>query len=189
MARIPLLLSQLPGAYPANLLNTVVSSSGTDGVTDGSNTFTSASAAWTTRDVGRELVIAGDRRYITAVTDPNTVEFDGATIGADTDLSWYVMTGLGGIAQEPADTGDGNKAAAGGRDLLIIENTGAGAHNVSVTAVGSPATSISNYSVGANKIARLGPFPAKGWKFSDGLHINGAHAELLLTVLSLPPIR
>lgn len=120
------------------------------------------------------------RTALTPTTLPNTFPAD------------LLLTTLGTVTAEAADataSPDGNKVSSSGWDLLLVDNSGGTARNITVTAAGNPATTITNYSVGAGEMAVLGPFPAKGWRFSDGLHINGAHADLLLTVLRLPPYR
>lgn len=73
-----------------------VRSTGTDGVTGtaggapATNTLTSASANWSSADVGHGIYIGGvnQRRVVTVVSDAHTLTFDGATIAGATGRTW-----------------------------------------------------------------------------------------------------
>ena len=67
--------------------NNIVASGG-DGVTNGTNTFTSASASWSSSDVGHGIQIGAVKRLITAVGGATTLTFSGATINTATGIAW-----------------------------------------------------------------------------------------------------
>ena len=89
---------------------------------------------------------------------------------------------------------DGNKFQSTGRELLLARNVGASSRNITITAQGEPATTITNYSLGAGEQAIFGPFPVKGWRQRTGANagyvtVNAAHAEVELAVLRVRSIR
>lgn len=92
-------------------------------------------------------------------------------------------------AVDTASSPNGNSVASTGRELLIVRNTGASGHTVTITANASPGVTITTYAIAATTVSRFGPFPVNGWRFSDGkLHVNGNHAELTVCVLRLPAV-
>ncbi|HXR25134.1 MAG TPA: hypothetical protein VN742_07215, partial [Candidatus Binataceae bacterium] len=72
-----------------------LSRTGADGVTDGTTTFTSATAAFTSADVGSAITIAGASgippgSYIASVTNSTTVILSSVAGGSGTGLTWVV---------------------------------------------------------------------------------------------------
>ena len=81
-------------------------------------------------------------------------------------------------------------------DILQVHNTGAGSHVFTVySAPESHTGRLANIveTIAAGEFRRYGPFPADGWRQSNGkLKIKGVHAELLTSVIPgkvghLPP--
>ena len=87
-----------------------VRSTGTDGVTDGTNTLTSASAAWTAADIGHGIYIGGVWRKVTAVGSGTSLTFSGAVIASGTGKTWTIggafLTVGKGVTSESLAAGD-----------------------------------------------------------------------------------
>lgn len=64
--------------------------SGFDGVTNGTNIFTSVAADFTSADLNRDIVIQGRRRRIAAVNAENSITFTGDEISSGSSLSWSI---------------------------------------------------------------------------------------------------
>ena len=82
------------------------------------------------------------------------------------------------------------QVALTGKELLLVQNTGAGARTFTVSSVADAlkrSGDITAYSLGAGKFMVLGPFAIEGWRQSDGnLYFEGEHAEIKVTVIRLP---
>lgn len=86
----------------------------------------------------------------------------GAPSAGDMDL---VMTAI--------DTANGNSTKSGGRDYLLFQNPGGAPYTITVNGVKDPfgaTASISAYSLGAGKLAMLGPLNPLRW-------VNGSGAD------------
>lgn len=86
-----------------------------------------------------------------------------------------------------ADVANGNQFAHTGRELLIVENVGAGSHNVTLqsVAVNGRQDPLHNTSqaVPAGERRLYGPF-GNGWRQTDGyVYVNSDHAELEFCVI------
>ena len=93
------------------------------------------------------------------------------------------------VTMTAADTSNYNSATAEGNDLIIAQNTGAGAHAVTITsavdAFGRLGT-ISSESIAAGAIRIYGPFPMSGWVQTDGkLYFQADHAEVKFGIIKL----
>lgn len=89
-----------------------------------------------------------------------------------------------------SDTSNGNDTAlVDAKTVVIAQNTGASARTITFLSV--PDTigrtgDITAYSVGVGKTSRFGAFKTVGWASSGRLRFDGAHAELVLAVITLP---
>lgn len=95
------------------------------------------------------------------------------------------------LTEVPADVGNGNSTAiVEGKTMVIAHNVNAGAKTITFTSVAdTPYTrtgDITAYSIGIGKIKIFGPFKAIGWSNSGNLYIDCNHADVLLTVITLP---
>jgi hypothetical protein len=91
----------------------------------------------------------------------------------------------------PADVANGNETAlVNDRTIVFCDNTGASPRTITFTSVADTLNrtgDITAYTVGAGQQAIWGPFKTVGWAQSGGkLWIDGAHAELVLAVITLP---
>ncbi len=91
-----------------------------------------------------------------------------------------------------ADVSNGNSFVSTGRELLLVQNSGASAYTVTITSVAdslSRTGDITTYSVGAGLFSMFGPFYQSGWKQSDGtVHVTASNAAVLLAVVRLPSV-
>lgn len=69
-----------------------IRSTGTDGVTNGTNTLTSATGTWAAGDIGHGIFIGGVNqwRLITAVASATSLTFSGATIASASGRTWTI---------------------------------------------------------------------------------------------------
>jgi hypothetical protein len=103
-----------------------VRSTGTDGITSVNNTFASASASWTSSDIGHGLSVLGSIRKIAKVIDSHTLIYSGAALVINSGLTWTVGGALLTIGKSMAST---NPPLAGGDTVYI----GAGTYRETVT--------------------------------------------------------
>lgn len=68
----------------------VIIRSGMDGITNGTNTFTSSTAAFTSGDLNRDIVIGGRRRQISQINSGTSILFTGDTIVTATSVTWSI---------------------------------------------------------------------------------------------------
>jgi len=77
-----------------------------------------------------------------------------------------------------------------GRELLEIENTGAGAHTFTLTTVTDPqgrTNDVTAYSLGAGLKAYFWFGATSGWKDGSGnVSLTGSNAELVATIIKIP---
>jgi len=76
-----------------------------------------------------------------------------------------------------------------GRELVIVQNTSAGALTVTFTSVAYLGRSgdITAYSIAASGFAMFGPFDPKGWNQTDGMvYMAGSAATVKFAVILLP---
>ena len=100
----------------------------------------------------------------------------------------YASAGVA-VTMTAADVGNLNSATCEGNDLVIAQNTGAGAHAVTITsavdAFGRLGT-ITSESIAAGAIRIYGPFPMSGWVQTDGkLYLSADHAEVKIGIVKL----
>ena len=93
------------------------------------------------------------------------------------------------VTQTVADLDAGNKFAASGDDLVIVYNSGADDHRVTVEAMPDlqgRVVGVDKFSVGAGGVAILGPYDVDGWRQSDGyIYLTGDSDELKFGVVRL----
>ncbi|MGH3576228.1 MAG: hypothetical protein ACRDU0_01520, partial [Mycobacterium sp.] len=102
----------LAGADANGGTSSSVLATATDGVTNGTNTLTSASAAWTTALIGHGIQWGANWRIVTAVGSATSLTFSGATVATATGQT-YVIGGalrtinkVAGLAAGPLAAGD-----------------------------------------------------------------------------------
>lgn len=92
-----------------------------------------------------------------------------------------------------ADVANGNSSPMTGRELLIIQNTDAGAQTVTIVSApdaNGRSGDITTYSLPASTFAMLGPFTTSGWRQSSGkLFFNASNANVKFAVVALPSIQ
>lgn len=87
---------------------------------------------------------------------------------------------------------DGMEFVATGRELILAQNVGSGAHTITIKSAPGPdgrTGDITAYSLGAGEYAQFGVRPNRGWRQSNGrIWIDINHAELVVAVIRLPRI-
>jgi hypothetical protein len=91
-----------------------------------------------------------------------------------------------------ADATNFNSFVSTGRELLLIQNSGASPYTVTVHSVVDSRNrtgDITAYSLAAGTFAVLGPFFIPGWLESDGtVWVDASNAAILFAVISPPSI-
>lgn len=75
------------------------------------------------------------------------------------------------------------------RVIILARNTGVGVRTVTITSAPylGRTGDISAYSLDAGDTGIFGPFPAAGFRQTDGkLYFAGSHAEVLFAVIAIP---
>lgn len=95
------------------------------------------------------------------------------------------------VTPAAADTVNLNSTPHTGKEIILVRNSGAVAHTVTITSVADPVYGrtgdIAAVSVPAGETRLFGPFPLEGWRQVDNrLYFQGSDAALLFTVLRLP---
>jgi len=98
-----------------------------------------------------------------------------------------VIAGSADLDVEAGDDVNGNETDCAGGDLIVVENTDAGAQTVSFTAAPDEigrSGAITDYSLAAGAVAIFGPFQSAGWRQTDGkLYIDVSDALVFVGVL------
>lgn len=93
------------------------------------------------------------------------------------------------LSMTAADTSDKNECTLTAKVLLVAHNTGASAHNITVSSTADQygrTGDITDYSLGAGEYAVFGPFEPAGWIQSDGkLYFEADDAEVKFGVVQL----
>ena len=89
-----------------------------------------------------------------------------------------------------ANVADGNKFASSGNDIVVIHNTGASAHTVTITGIADPfgraLSQITAESIPAGEYHMYGPMRQLGWIQTDGtILISANHAEIKIGIIKL----
>jgi hypothetical protein len=91
-----------------------------------------------------------------------------------------------------ADLANGNSFVSTGRELLLVQNSGASPYTVTVTSVADNQKrtgDITSYSVGAGLFSMFGPFSQPGWLQSDGtVRVSASNALVKFAVVRLPSV-
>ncbi len=111
--------------------------------------------------------------------------------------SGYPTTPLVALSADFAFTAAGANFADGagfvhtGREIVIVKG-GAAGQTVTISSVPDPykrSGNITTYAVGIGLFSVFGPFPADGWRQSDGqLYLAASAADVSFAVLRLPSI-
>lgn len=91
-----------------------------------------------------------------------------------------------------ADAVNGNSFASTGRELLLVNNSGASPYTVTVASVADGlkrSGDITAYSVAAGLFSMFGPFSQPGWQQTDGtVHVTASNAAIKFAVVRLPSV-
>lgn len=94
------------------------------------------------------------------------------------------------FAFTPGNAVDGVEFVATGRELILVNNTGASARTVTVKSAPDAlgrSGDVTAYSVGAGEFAQLGVRSNPGWRQANGrVWVDMSHAELEIAVIRLP---
>lgn len=187
--RVALTVQTPPGKYPASIsagaadytftaLSAATDDSGTDGVTDGTNVFSSAGGAFSADSIGHVLLVAGIPHVVRGVIDALTVVLDGSPMAPDTGLTWSILKG--------------NKFASNGREILVVKNTHA--TDPKWVMVPSPVAAAALFRLGSIFVTIpaggrriFGPFAINGWP-SGGAAVTvvGESADIQVAVDRMP---
>lgn len=103
---------------------------------------------------------------------------------------WPAAGGL--VTFTAADVANKEEFAITGRELLLADNTGAGAHTITINSVADPynrAKDITAESIAAGTLRMFGPFDLVGWMQTDGnLYFEANDAEVEFAVVRLPAL-
>jgi hypothetical protein len=91
-----------------------------------------------------------------------------------------------------ADASNGNSFVSTGRELVLVQNSGASAYTVTFTSVADGINrtgDITTYSVGAGLFSMFGPFSQSGWKQTAGtILVTASNAAVKFAVVRLPSV-
>jgi hypothetical protein len=114
-------------------------------------------------------------------------------IAAQTTLGAYPalpVTPGSDLTEVPADVGNGNETTiVQGKTIVVAHNINVAAKTVTFTSVADDfgrTGDITAYSIAAGKVKIFGPFRTAGWSHSGKLWIDANHADVLLSVITLP---
>lgn len=97
---------------------------------------------------------------------------------------------LTALTMAAADVANLNSVEITGKELIVIHNTDAAPHNVTITSVASAIGRlghITNAAIPANSYAVWGPTQLEGWRQADGkLYFQADHAGIKFGVIVLP---
>jgi hypothetical protein len=92
------------------------------------------------------------------------------------------------VTMTAADVANGNQFPFSNKDLLIIQNTGAGAHTVTITSIADDQGrlgSITAENINAGEIKVFGPMKSAGWQQTDGyIYLSANHAEVKFGIIT-----
>lgn len=108
----------------------------------------------------------------------------------DQALGSYQAT-LQTLTMTAADTSNQNACPLTGGEILIIHNTDASPHNVTITSVADPYNrtgTLTNIAVPAGAYCFFGPFELTGWLQTDGrLYFQADHAGVKFGIIDSRP--
>lgn len=111
------------------------------------------------------------------------------TLTKTTSPGPYPAAGVA-VTMTAADTTNKEQIALTGRELIVIQNTGAGSRSYTITSIADSrgrTGTIAAQSIAAGAIHVIGPFALDGWLQADGmLYIEASHAEVKWGVITLP---
>jgi hypothetical protein len=87
-----------------------------------------------------------------------------------------------------ADASNGNEVVCTGREIILVRNDDASAHDVTVTSVEDSygRTKDQTANVAASEYHIFGPFPRDGWETGGVLSFSTDNASVYFAVLRLP---
>jgi hypothetical protein len=93
------------------------------------------------------------------------------------------------VTMTAADVANGSQFPLTGRELVLIQNTGASSRTYTVSSVADPygrSADITTASIAAGAILVLGPLALSGWQQADGaLYLSASHAEVKIGIIQL----
>lgn len=111
------------------------------------------------------------------------------TISA-TNLPGSYASALVAVTLTAADVANKNQCSLANGDILLVQNSGASPHNVTITSIADEygrLGSITSEAVAAGVVKSFGPFKEPGWQQADGmLYFEADHAEIKFAVLRQP---
>jgi len=94
------------------------------------------------------------------------------------------------VTMTAADTTNKEQFALTGREVLIIQNTGASSYTYTITSVADPygrLGDITTQSIAAGAIHTVGPFGLAGWQQTGGyLYLEASNTAIKFGVVALP---
>lgn len=94
------------------------------------------------------------------------------------------------VTMTAADTTNKEQFALTGREVLIIQNTGASSYTYTITSVADPygrLGDITTQSIAAGAIHTVGPFGLAGWQQTGGyLYLEASNTAVKFGVVALP---
>lgn len=113
------------------------------------------------------------------------------TVKSPVDLTGTLAADAADFTWTAADVANGNSCDHTGRELILVNNTGASPYTVTVTSVadelGRTGDKPSAYSMAAGDYSVFGPYPVRGWRQSTGkLHFSASNAAVKFVIIRLP---
>ena len=93
------------------------------------------------------------------------------------------------VAFLAADTVNDEQVVHTGKEMILAQNTDAGAQTVTITsvAINGRTGDVTAYSIGAGEFAYFGPYPTKGFRQTNGfLYFEASSALVKFLVFKLP---
>jgi hypothetical protein len=94
------------------------------------------------------------------------------------------------VTMNAGNTGDGNEFTLTGKELIIIQNTNAGAQTWTATSVAdrlNRTNDVTAESIAAGAIRVFGPIPNEGWRQTDGkFYFAASSTDVKFGIIRLP---
>jgi hypothetical protein len=94
------------------------------------------------------------------------------------------------LTMTAADVANMNQFKLGGRDVMVVHNSGASGRTFTITSVDDRAgrqEHITAQAIAAGEIFVFGPIDMEGWRQTDGnLYFDANHAEVKIGIIRIP---
>lgn len=134
--------------------------------------------------------VAGLNCEVTTITELDLTATLTATTALGPDGSY--TAGAADVTMAAASEVAVNRLAVMGRDLVLVRNSAAVAHSVSVWSSWEPTFGrwgdVEDYELAAGDVAVFGPFGRPGWENGGYVHLVASNPAVLMGVIRLPAV-